>query len=43
MDLEKTVDRVARKVLEWTMNNKGIPEVSVRLVIISDHHHHHHH
>ena len=32
-DLEKAFDRVARKVLEWAMRKKGIPEVLVRSVI----------
>ena len=29
-DLEKALDRVPRKVVEWTMRKKGIPEVLVR-------------
>ena len=33
VDLEKAFDRVARKVLEWTMRKKGIPEVLVLSVI----------
>ena len=30
VDLEKTFNRVPRKVLEWAMTKKGIPEVMVR-------------
>ena len=33
MDLEKAFNRVPRKVLEWTMRKKGIPEVLVRSVM----------
>ena len=33
VDLEKAFDRVLRKVLEWAMRKKGIPEVMVRSVI----------
>ena len=33
MDLEKAFDRVQRKVLEWAMRKKGIPEVLVRSVM----------
>ena len=31
--LEKALDRVPRKVLEWTMRKKGIPEDLVRSVM----------
>ena len=30
VDLEKAFGRVTRKVLEWALRKKGIPEVSVR-------------
>ena len=33
VDLEKTLDRVPRKVLEWALRKKGISEVLVRSVI----------
>ena len=33
VDLEKAFDRVLRKVLEWAMRKKGIPEVLVRSVM----------
>ena len=33
VDLEKTFDRALRKVLEWAMSKKGIPEVLVRLMM----------
>ena len=33
VDLEKAFDRVPRKVLEWTMRKKEMPEVLVRSVI----------
>ena len=33
VDIEKTFDRVLRKVLEWAMRKKGIPEVLVRLMM----------
>ena len=33
MDLYKALDRVSRKVLEWTLRKKGIPEVLVRSVM----------
>ena len=33
VELEKAFDRVARKVLEWAMRKKEIPEVSVRSVM----------
>ena len=32
-DLEKAFDRVPRRVLEWAMRNRGIPEATVRAVI----------
>ena len=33
LDIEKAFDRVPRKVLEWVMKKKGIPEVFVRSVM----------
>ena len=33
VDLEKAFDRVPRKVLEWAMRKKRIPEVLVRSVM----------
>ena len=33
MDLEKAFDRAPRKVLEWAMRTKGIPQVLVRSVM----------
>ena len=33
VDLEKTFDRVPRKVLEWAMRKKGVQEVLVRSVL----------
>ena len=33
VDLERAFDKVPRKVLEWSMRNKGISEVLVRSVI----------
>ena len=33
VDLEKTLDRLSRKVLEWAMRKKGIPEALVRSVM----------
>ena len=33
VDLEKAFGRVARKVLEWAMRKKGLPEVLVSSVM----------
>ena len=33
IDLEEAFDRVPRKVLEWAMRKKGIPEAMVRTVM----------
>ena len=35
IDLEKAFDRVPRKVLEWAMRKRGIPEAMVRAVMSS--------
>ena len=33
VDIEKAFDRVSRKVMEWAMRKKGLPEAIVRAVI----------
>ena len=33
VDLEKAFDRVPRKVMEWAMRKKGLPEISVKAVM----------
>ena len=33
VDLEKAFDRVSRKVLEWAMRKRGIPEAMLRAVM----------
>ena len=33
VDLEKAFDRVRRRVLEWVMRKRGIPEAMVRVVM----------
>ena len=33
VDIEKAFDRVPRKVMEWAMKKKNLPEVIVRVVI----------
>ena len=33
VDLEKALDRFSRKVLEWALRKKGIPDVLVRSVM----------
>ena len=33
VDLEKAFDRVPRKVLEWAMRKKGLPEALVKAVM----------
>ena len=32
-DIEKALDIVARKVMEWVMRKKGLPKVIVRVVM----------
>ena len=33
VDIEKVSDRVPRKVIEWAMRKKGLPEIIVRAVM----------
>ena len=33
VDLEKAFGRVARRVVEWTMRKKGLPEILVKAVM----------
>ena len=33
VDIEKAFNRVPGKVMEWTMRNKGLPEVIVKAVM----------
>ena len=33
VDIEKALDRMPKKVMEWAMREKGLPEVIVRAVI----------
>ena len=33
IDLEKAIDRLLKKMLEWTMRKKGIPDVLDRSVM----------
>ena len=33
VDLEKAFDRVPRKVLEWAMRKRGVPEAMMRAVL----------
>ena len=33
VDLEKAFDRVSRKVAEWALRKKGLPEVMVQAVM----------
>ena len=33
VDMEKAFDRVPRKVMEWAMRKKSLPEVMVRAVM----------
>ena len=33
VDLEKTFDRVPRRVMEWAMRKKGLPEILVKAVM----------
>ena len=37
VDIEKALDRVPRKVMEWAMGKKGLPEVIVRAVMSLNH------
>ena len=33
VDLEKAFDRVPRRVMEWAMRKKGLPEILVKVVM----------
>ena len=33
VDLEKTFDRVSRRVMEWAMKKKGLPEILVKAIM----------
>ena len=33
VDLEKAFDRVPRRVMEWAMRKKGLPEIMVKVVM----------
>ena len=33
VDLEKAFDRVSRRVIQWAMSKKGLPEILMKAVI----------
>ena len=33
VDLEKTFDRVSRRVMKWAMKKKGLPEILVKAIM----------
>ena len=33
LDMEKVFDRILRKVIEWSMRRRGLPEMLIKVVI----------